>query len=336
MSSSEAQPQPHVVEDCLGIVQLLSDGTVRRSTDYSYLPLNGDVPSDLPVHWKDVVYDATNALRLRMYRPIIGGGGGKKLPVIVDFHGGGFCIGSFELPSFHADGLRLAGELPAVVLSADYRLAPEHRLPAAHRDAESVLSWLRAQAAAAGGGGGGGGGDPWLAESADFRRVFVCGGSAGGNIAHHLAVQCGSGRLAVAPLRLWPYFGGEERTAAEAASTAAAGDGDDEWGAAQLEQMWRLALPVGATRDHPAANPFGPASAPLEAAAGYPAALVVDPGRDVLHERIQGYAARLRAAGKPVEVAAFPGQGHAFFVFEPWGEASDELIRVIRRFVHGK
>ena len=53
---------------------------------------------------------------------------------------------------FHAGTLSLAVELPALVLSADYRLAPEHRLPAAHRDAEAVLSWLRAQAEA----------DPWL------------------------------------------------------------------------------------------------------------------------------------------------------------------------------
>ncbi|TVU01458.1 hypothetical protein EJB05_53085, partial [Eragrostis curvula] len=328
-SSSSHAAAPHVVEDCFGIVQLLSDGTVRRSTDYSHLPdLMGNVPSDLPVEWKDVVYDATNVLRLRMYRPSPWGGG-KRLPVIVDFHGGGFCIGSFELPNFHASGLRLAGELPAVVLSADYRLAPEHRLPAAHHDAESVFSWLRTQGQA----------DPWLAESADLGRVFVSGGSAGGNISHHIAVQFGTGRLALDPVRLagcvmlWPYFGGEERTAAEAASPA---DGGDEWGAAQLEQMWRLALPAGATRDHPAANPFGPESTPLAEAVAFPPALVVDPDQDVLHDRILDYVARLKAAGKTVEVVAFPGQGHAFFVFRPWGEASDELVRVIRRFVYGE
>ena len=147
---------PHVVEDCLGFVQLLSDGTVRRSTDYSMLRPTGRVPSDsdLPVQWKDVVYDDTHGLRLRMYRPTNAGvGKKKKLPVLVYFHGGGFCLCSFELPHFHAGALRLAAELPALVLSADYRLAPEHRLPATHRDAEAVLSWLRAQAEA----------DPWLA-----------------------------------------------------------------------------------------------------------------------------------------------------------------------------
>ncbi|TVU41516.1 hypothetical protein EJB05_15043, partial [Eragrostis curvula] len=149
LESSE-QP-PHVVEDCLGIVQLLSDGTVRRSTDYSSLPLLGDVPSDLPMQWKDVVYDATHALRLCVYRPTTSAGEGegkKKLPVLV-----------FEVPNFHTGALRLAAELPALVLSANFRLTREHRLPMAHDDADSVLSWLRAQATAA---------DPWLAASADF------------------------------------------------------------------------------------------------------------------------------------------------------------------------
>ncbi|TVU41508.1 hypothetical protein EJB05_15034, partial [Eragrostis curvula] len=334
-----SEQPPHVVEDCLGLVQLLSDGTVRRSTDYSSLPLLGDMPSDLPVQWKDVVYDATHALRLRVYRPTSCAaadeeeeGKKKKLPVLVYFHGGGFCIASYEVPNFHAGALRLAAELPALVLSADYRLAPEHRLPAAHDDAESVLSWLRAQAS-----GAAAANEPWLAASADFDQVFVCGDSAGGNIAHHVAMQHGLGRLALAPARLagcvmlWPYFAGEERTSSEAASR----DAGDFMGTVLFEQMWRLALPVGATRDHPAANPFGPGSVSLDEAATFPPVLVVDPDRDVLHDRVVDYVARLNAAGKPVELVVFAGHGHGFFVFQPWGEASDELIRVIRRFVHG-
>ncbi|KAG2606813.1 hypothetical protein PVAP13_4NG230597 [Panicum virgatum] len=179
MSSPRA---PHVVEDCLGIVQLLSDGTVRRSTDYSVFPLLGGVPTGLHVQWKDVVYDAARGLRLRMYRPT--GEQQQKLPVLVYFHGGGFCVASFELVNYHDGALRLAAELPALVLSADYRLAPEHRLPAVFDDADSVLAWLRAQASAAA--------EPWLAESADFGRVFVGGDSAGGTISHHVAARHGA------------------------------------------------------------------------------------------------------------------------------------------------
>nr|CAB3451985.1 unnamed protein product [Digitaria exilis] len=336
MSSSPAPAAeaPHVVEDCFGIVQLLSDGTVRRSTDYSALPLIGGVPSGLPVEWKDVVYDGAHGLRLRIYRPT--STAGEKLPVIVYFHGGGFCIASYELINFHAGALRLAAELPAVVLSADYRLAPEHRLPAALDDAESVFSFLSSQAtsyiagdvAAA---------DEWLAESADFSRVFVAGDSAGGTISHHISVRHGSGDLPLAPLRLagavmlWPYFGGEDLTPSEAASPA-----DEPMGTVLFDQMWRLALPVGANKDHPFANPFAPGSVPFgDLGDAFPPVLVVDPTMDVLHDRVVEYVARLKATGKKVELVEFEGQGHAFFVTAPCGEASDELIRVIRRFVHG-
>ncbi|KAL5198077.1 hypothetical protein ABZP36_001589 [Zizania latifolia] len=331
-AASGSSPAPHVVEDCLGIVQLLSDGTVTRSDDCSSIPLLCNVPSDLPVEWKDVVYEEAHGLRLRMYTPTshAGDGGKDKLPVLVYFHGGGFCIASFELSNFHSGALRLAGELPAVVLSADYRLAPEHRLPAAHEDAESVLSWLRGHAASPAA-------DPWLAASADFDRVFVCGDSAGGNIAHHLTVRCGSGRIALAPARLagcvmlWPYFGGEDRMPSEVPAPAGS---EAAMNIALFDKTWRLALPAGVTRDHPAANPFGPESAPLDGV-HFPAVLIVDPEQDVLRDRVTDYVARLTAMGKHVDLVKFAGQGHGFFVFDPFGEASDKLVRVVRRFVCG-
>jgi len=327
--SASEMPPPRVVEDLLGLVQLLSDGTVKRAQARLVLPDDEPVPSadaPAPVRWKDVVYDETYNLGLRVFVP---SAGAEKLPVLVYFHGGGFCVGSFAMPEFHAACLRLAAELPAVVLSADYRLAPEHRLPAALDDAESLFSWLRAQAAATG--------DPWLAESADFGRVFVSGDSAGASIAHHVAVRVGSGSLATGAVRvagcalLYPYFGGERRTASEAACPA-----DKILTLPVSDQMWRLALPAGASRDHPLANPFGPNSPALDSVA-LPPVLVAAGDRDMLVDRIREYAARLNATGnKRAELAVFPGQGHGFFTLEPDGEAAGELLRVVlRRFVHG-
>ncbi|GJN10203.1 hypothetical protein PR202_ga28279 [Eleusine coracana subsp. coracana] len=332
----EESPPPRIVEDCLGVLQLLSDGTVKRVPPP--LVLHQDdaaLPDDdeAPVKWKDVVYDEANKLSLRMFVPSAGGGGGRgeKLPVLVFFHGGGFVIGTFAMPGFHAWCLRLAAELPAVVLSADYRLAPEHRLPAAHEDAESVLSWLRVQATTATT-------DTWLAETADFRRVFVSGDSAGANIAHHATVRVGSGSLPVDPVRvagcvlLWPYFGGEERTPSEVACP-----GDAFLTLALYDQMWRIALPVGTTRDHPAANPFGPDSPGLGEGdtVGLPPMLVATGDHDMLVDRIRDYVARLKAAGRQVELVEFAGQAHAFAVFKPDGEDAAELVRVVRRFLHG-
>ncbi|CAD6221078.1 unnamed protein product [Miscanthus lutarioriparius] len=335
-------PLPHVVEDCLGLVQLLSDGTVKRAPATLVLPDDAPPPDDdaAPVRWKDVVYDEARNLSLRMYVPSAAGaaveGGAEtklKLPVLVYFHGGGFVVGSFASPEFHAACLRLAAELPAVVLSADYRLAPEHRLPAAVEDADALLSWLADQQEAAAGAGA----DPWLADAADLGRVFVSGDSAGANIAHH-AVAASGWRLPLAGcVLLWPYFGGERRTASEAGCP-----GDVFLTLPLYDQMWRLALPAGATRDHPAANPFGPeaASGPGGPGAGaeLPPLLVAAGDRDMLIDRIREYVARVRAAAgnnRRVDLVEFPGEGHGFAIFEPDGEAAGELVRVVRRFVHG-
>ncbi|KAL6848168.1 hypothetical protein ACP4OV_022296 [Aristida adscensionis] len=308
---------PHVVKDFLdGVVQLLSDGSVVRN-DAVLLSAGQPIPGpDVPagVHWKDVVYDAAHGLRARLYRPpaaTSAAGGGGKLPVLVYFVGGGYCVGSVDGPSFHAFCRRLAGALPAVVLSVEYRLAPEHRLPAAIDDGAVFLSWLRGQAAA--------GAEPWLAESADFARTFVSGLSAGANLAHHVVVQAASGRIAVEPARLAgyvlldPFFGGAELTAAESDPPAGVSLTVED-----ADKLWRMALPAGATRDHPAANPFGPESPDLEAVA-LPPALVVAPGRDVLRDRVVRYAARLREMGKAVELAVFEGEQHGFSILDSWG-----------------
>ena len=162
--------------------------------------------------------------------------------------------------------------------------------------------------------------------------MFVSGDSAGANIAHHAAVRAGPGagvRLAGCVL-LWPYFGGERRTASEAACPA-----DVFLTLPLYDQMWRLALPPGATRDHPAANPFGPDS-PALGAADLPPLLVAAGGGDMLIDRIRDYVARLRAAGNErAELVEFAGAGHGFAIFEPDTEAAGELVRVLRWFVHG-
>ncbi|VAH58559.1 unnamed protein product [Triticum turgidum subsp. durum] len=99
------------------------------------------------------------------------------------------------------------------------------------------------------------------------------------------------------------------------------------------EQLWHMSLPVGASRDHPVANPFGPES-PSLAPVELPPALVVAPLGDVLRVRVLGYEARLKDMGKDVELVEFEGQQHGFSVLQPFGEAADELMRVLRRFVY--
>ncbi|KAG8081364.1 hypothetical protein GUJ93_ZPchr0007g3802 [Zizania palustris] len=311
-----------VVDECRGVLYVYIDGTVVRKVGPGFAT---PVRDDGTVEWKDATFDAVRGLEVRLYRPRKRDG--RRLPVFFYYHGGGFCIGSRTWPNCQNYCLRLASELDAVVVAPDYRLAPEHRLPAAFEDAEAALLWLASQA--------GPEGDPWIADAADFGRVFISGDSAGGTIAHHLAVRFGStaGSAELEPARvrgyvqLMPFFGGVERTRSEAECP------DDAFLNLPLnDRYWRLSLPAGATADHPFSNPFGLGSPDL-AAADIAPTLVIVGGRDILRDRAVNYAARLKAMGKPVEAREFEGQQHGFFTIDPWSAASADLMRAVKRFV---
>lgn len=205
---------PKVVEDCMGFLQLYSDGSVYRSND---LPINIPlVPNDV-VLFKDFPYDLQNNLLLRVYKPLVAAES-RKLPVVYYIHGGGFCFGSREWPTFHNCCTRLASGLGAVVVSPDHRLVPEHRLPAAIEDVYGTLMWLRDVAVAEDGCRDA---VEWMDGAVDFHRVFLLGDSSGGNIAHHLAVRMGIKSSELDPVRvcgyvlLGPFFGGVARTKSE-------------------------------------------------------------------------------------------------------------------------
>uniref|UniRef100_A0A0E0E7Q1 Alpha/beta hydrolase fold-3 domain-containing protein n=1 Tax=Oryza meridionalis TaxID=40149 RepID=A0A0E0E7Q1_9ORYZ len=323
MAPAAKAAEPYVVEDCRGAVQLMSDGTVRRSAEPAF---HVDLPdgADAAVEWKDVAYDAEHDLNARLYRPRhLGAANDARVPVVAYFHGGGFCIGSGRWPNFHAWCLRLAAELPAVVLSFDYRLAPEHRLPAAQEDGATAMAWVRDTAAR----------DPWLADAADFSRVFVAGDSAGGNITHHMAVRFGKAGLGPqvrlrGHVLLMPAMAGEARTRAELECRPGAFLTSE-----MSDRYARLILPGGATRDYPVLNPAGPEAPGLEAVAMAPA-LVVAAEHDILRDRNEHYARRMREEwGKEMAFVEFAGEQHGFFEVDPWSERADELVRLIRNFV---
>lgn len=206
-----AAAAPYEVDECRGVLRVYSDGSIVRSSHSSF-----DVPvhDDGSVLWKDVLFDPRHDLQLRLYKPASSSG---KLPIFYYIHGGGFCIGSRTWPNCQNYCFRLASQLQAVVISPDYRLAPENRLPAAIEDGYQAVKWLQAQALVENP-------DPWLTEVADFGRVFISGDSAGGNIAHNLAVQLalGRGSSELGPVAvkgfvlLAPFFGGTVRTRSEA------------------------------------------------------------------------------------------------------------------------
>ncbi|XP_043699316.1 probable carboxylesterase 15 [Telopea speciosissima] len=313
---------PYVVEDCRGVLQVYSDGSIVRS-DRS--PFNVTVHDDGSVIWKDVTFDPIHGLQLRLYKPS-SANTNTKLPIFYYIHGGGFCIGSRTWPNCQNYCFRLASELQAIVVAPDYRLAPENRLPAAIEDGFASVKWLQAQALSDNP-------DTWLTDVADFDRVFISGDSSGGTIAHHLAVGLGEGSPELAPVRvrgyvyLAAYFGGTERVRSEVEARKEAvlkieiSDG-----------FWRLSLPVGETRDHPLANPFGPASQTLEHVALDPILAVVG-SYDILRDRNEDFVRRLKEWGKKIEFAEFEEADHGFFALQPNSEAAKKLMPLIKRFI---
>ncbi|KAK7846320.1 putative carboxylesterase 15, partial [Quercus suber] len=117
---------------------LYSGGSISRSI---YINFNIPVIDDGSVLWKDYVFKKHHNLHLRLCKPTLASL--TKLHVLYYIHAGGFCFGSRTFPNFHNICHRLASGLGVLVVAPDYRLVPEHRLPAAIDDAMSSLKWLQ-------------------------------------------------------------------------------------------------------------------------------------------------------------------------------------------------
>ncbi|KAJ4829879.1 hypothetical protein Tsubulata_813139 [Turnera subulata] len=256
---------------------------------------------------KDVTVNPAKNLSIRMFRPIQAQSG-TKLPIVFYYHGGCFVLYSAKSIVFHMAGQSIAFGLPALVLSVDFRHAPEHRLPAAYDDCMEALTWLRDQARNVSRC------DPWLREYGDFSRCFLMGSSAGGNIAYHLGLRTLD--VDLSPVQIegliisMPYFGGVKRTESELRLV-----NDTVLPLATSDLMWSLALPEGADRDHEYCNPCLPR--PHDVKIGRMPRCYVDANADdPLVEKAKEFAEKLRSHGVHV-VTRFPPDGyHAIEAFD--------------------
>ncbi|WP_328355258.1 alpha/beta hydrolase [Mycobacterium sp. NBC_00419] len=225
---------------------------------------------------------AGGRIRVRVYRP----NASDSLPILVYAHGGGFVF--CDLDSH--DGLcrNLANLIPAVVVSVDYRLAPEHRWPTAAEDVLAATRWAAAHAAELGG---------------DVTRIAVGGDSAGGNLAAVTALMArdhGSPAIA-AQLLLYPMIAADFDTV----SYRRYGRGFYNPRPA-LQWYWDQYVPALDDRRHPYASPL---QADLT---GLPPSIIVLAGHDPLHDEGIAYANALAAAGVPTTRWSYEGGIHGF------------------------
>jgi acetyl esterase len=223
---------------------------------------------------------------VRIYRPERPAG-----PALVYFHGGGFVTGDLE--NEHRRCLDFAAELGIVVVSVDYRLAPEHPFPAPFEDAWAATVWTHAHAAGLG---------------ADPGRVAVGGGSAGGGLAAAVALRARDegGPPLVFQLLLYPVLDDRMDTPSMRAYTE-----PPLFNRGEAEHMWRHYL--GPDRGTPGwETPVYAAPARAKDLSGLPPAYVLVAEADPLRDEDLAYARRMMEAGVPLELRLVRGAYHGF------------------------
>ena len=224
-------------------------------------------------------------IRVNLYAPQPKAAG--PLPLLVYFHGGGFVVGSLE--SYDKLCRALANRVGCLVASVDYRLAPEHKFPAAPDDCLAALCWLREHAGEIG---------------ADATRIAVGGDSAGGNLAAVTALQArDAGLKLVYQLLVYPCTGARQDEPSHFAFA-------EKLLLTRKNIVWFYEQYVGADSDR---DDWRLAPVLALELAGVAPALVIVAGHDPLRDEGIAYAERLKAAGVPVEFTNYEGMVHGFF-----------------------
>lgn len=245
---------------------------------------------DVPVQTEDLTFDGpAGPVRARHYR------GRPGSALLVFFHGGGYVFG--DLDTHDALCRLICRDAGVGVLAVDYRLAPEHKAPAAVDDAYAALVWAQSH----------------------FDRVAVGGDSAGGGLAAAVClIARDAGRPApILQLLLYPYLAMDIPTRSR--TLFARG-----FLLTEADQVWFLSQYMGGSDvslDDPRVSPL------LADVAGVPPALIVTAGFDPLRDQGRAFAEKLDAAGTPAELLEAGSMMHAFGNFVALGGGVDAAIR---------
>ncbi|XP_057964546.1 probable carboxylesterase 5 [Malania oleifera] len=297
-----------ITHDFSPFFKVYKDGRIERCIIYPHLPPTVDPHA--AVQSLDVVFSPELGLRGRLFFPKLPpvAAAPHKLPLLLHFHGGGFCVGSpFDAVCqnyLHS----LIPQVNAIIVSVDYRLAPEHRLPIAYEDSWAALHWVAAHL-------DGHGPEPFLNQHVDFGRVFLAGDSAGANIAHYVAVRAGvSGSGGLKPrgmILIQPLFGGPER-----------------------DKLYRFLCPSSkGWEEDPKLNP---AVDPDMKTMGCGRVLVCVAEKDRLRDWAQSYYETLKESEwvGSVEMDEVKGVGHCFHLFNPTSKEALALFKRLSAFIN--
>ncbi|GER47466.1 alpha/beta-Hydrolases superfamily protein [Striga asiatica] len=300
----------------------------------------------------------------RGYNPV--GHNRRRLPVMLQFHGGGFVSGSNDSAANDFFCRRIARLCDVIVLAVGYRLAPEDKYPAAFEDGFKVVHWLAKQANLAecsktlGSSRAGGGMDlrrsegswqvsdafgasmvePWLAAHGDPSRCVLLGVSCGANIADHVARKAVEANRLIDPVKvvaqvlMYPFFIGSTPTRSEIKLA-----NSYFYDKAMCVLAWKLFLPENEfSLDHPAANPLvlGRVGPPLKK---MPPTLTVVAEHDWMRDRAIAYSEELRKVNVDAPVLEYKDAVHEFATLDmllktPQAQACAEDVAIwVKKYI---
>jgi acetyl esterase len=305
-------PELAVVVDLLPVIDIDDPVQARASFEALILELVRDIPGIEGLDIEDRMvpgFEGDPDVAVRVYRPR-SIAPGTLAPAVLTIHGGGFIIGSVDAE--HAGSALMALGTGAVVVSVEYRLAPEHPYPAGVHDCYAALTWLHAEASALG---------------VDPARVAVAGASAGGGLAAATALLArdrGGPPLCFQMLQI-PELDDRLDTPSMRAFTDT-----PLWSRPLAVKSWAAYLgELAGSSDVPSYA----APARAEDLAGLPAAYVSTAENDPLRDEGIIYALRMLQAGVSVELHQFPGtfHGSALVSTAAISRRSQEEVAVVMR-----
>ncbi|KAM7517086.1 hypothetical protein LguiA_006669 [Lonicera macranthoides] len=315
MDSSKSE----IAHDVPPYLTVYKDGTIQRHFGEEIAPASLD-PATGTLS-KDLLIVPETGVHARLYRPNISTD--QRLPLVVYFHGGAFCISSAFDPKYHHSLNKLVAESNIIIVSVNYRLAPEHPLPAAFQDSWAALHWVASHAS-------GGGSEAWLS-AVDFSKVFLAGDSAGATISYHMAIRVADpdhniGLKVHGILMIHPYFWGKEPIGSEVTDTARK---------AMVDTWWEFVCPSDKGHDDPLINPFAD-GAPNVTVLGCERIIVCVAEMDILRDRGRDYYERVVKSGwKGVaEMVEVEGEDHVFHILNPDGEKAVNMIKRLATFIN--
>jgi acetyl esterase len=247
------------------------------------------------------------ALALRIYTPPAPA---QPLPVVVYYHGGGWVLG--DLDSHDNVCRQIAHKSGSVVVAVDYRLAPEHRFPAALDDAWTALAWVAGAAREIG---------------ADPTRIAVAGDSAGANLAAAVSLLARDRGMPypVAQVLIYPAL---DLSTLERDSIRDYGEG---FFLSRARMEWFIAqyVPDADMRRNPLVSPLLAAHH-----RGLPPALVITAQFDPLRDEGEAYAALLRRSGVDARLQRYDGVIHGFVSMDRWFPEAGAATDRVAQFLH--